>query len=130
MAEPGSHAPAPRLLVVEDHDDLLEALCLILREKGFEIATAVDGAEALELLRRADPYDAVVMDDELPRRLGLQLLSILQSEGQQVPVVLHCGSLHLTPEECSRLRVGPVVPKPCDSRRLVQAIQEAIRKRW
>ena len=128
MSEQGSRARATRLLLVDDSPDLRKVLCQILRQEGFEVVTAVDGADALQLLQQDDGYDAVVLDHEMPGLKGLELLSVLRSQGRRVPVVLCSGSLELTPEECFRFGVGPVVPKPCEAWRLVEAIHEAIQK--
>jgi len=128
LSEQGSRLRATRLLLVEDSPDLRKVLCKILRQERFEVVTAVDGADALQLLEKDDGYDAVVLDREMPGLKGLELLSLLRSQGRRVPVVLCSGSLELTPEECSRFGIGPVLPKPCDAWRLVEAIHEAMRK--
>ncbi len=118
--------PSKRLLLVEDNAPLRELVCEVLRDDGFEVVTAGDGAEALDLLRRGDAFDVVVLDDEMPRLTGRQLLSLLRAEGCQMPVVLVSGSLELSREECARLDVGPVVRKPLLLPQLADAIRMAL----
>lgn len=52
---------APRLLVVDDDPDVLASLERGLRLSGFEVFTAVDGAEALRSATETRP-DAIVLD--------------------------------------------------------------------
>jgi CheY-like chemotaxis protein len=118
--------PSKRLLLVEDNAPLRELVCEVLRDDGFEVVTAGDGAEALDLLRRGDAFDVVVLDDEMPRLTGRQLLSLLRAEGCQMPVVLVSGSLELSREDCARLDVGPVVRKPLLLPQLADAIRMAL----
>jgi len=124
----GTDPPVPpkRLLLAEDDAPLREVVCEALREEGFEVVAAGDGAEALELLRRGDVFDVVVLDDEMPRLKGRQLLSLLRAEGCQVPVVLVSGSLELSREERALLSVGPVVRKPASFAELADAIRTAM----
>lgn len=74
------------LLIVEDDATVRETLALNLRSEGYQVETAQDGEQALELARRAKP-DLVVLDVMLPRLDGLTLLRILRRESQ-VPVIL------------------------------------------
>ncbi len=124
----GTDPPVPpkRLLLAEDDAPLREVVCEALREEGFEVVAAGDGAEALELLRRGDVFDVVVLDDEMPRLKGRQLLSLLRADGCQVPAVLVSGSLELSREERALLSVGPVVRKPVSFPELADAIRTAM----
>ncbi|MEO5877252.1 MAG: response regulator transcription factor [Streptosporangiaceae bacterium] len=72
-----------RVLVVEDDHQLREALARGLREEGFTVATAADGAQAL----RADPADAVVLDIGLPDSDGRDVCQALRARGTETPVI-------------------------------------------
>ena len=115
-----------RILVAEDEASLREILVEGLRDEGFEVVGAADGAQALELFRTAGPFDALLLDEEMPHLTGRQILSRLRAEGSQVAAVLFSGNLDLDEEECARLRVGPVLRKPLSLADLSQAIREAI----
>ena len=112
-------------LVVDDDRLLREVVCEYLQEEGFAVSMAADGTEALELVRRGAGVDVIVLDDEMPRLNGRELLSALRAEGREVPVVLVSGSLTLSQEECARLGVGPVIRKPVMLAELLQAIRNA-----
>lgn len=83
-------APARRrLLVADDSFITRELIRSILQGAGYEVAAAVDGADALDKLR-SQPYDLVVSDVEMPRLDGFQLTARLRAQPatEDVPVVL------------------------------------------
>jgi two-component system response regulator MprA len=73
----------PRVLVVEDDHALRGALARGLREEGFTVLTAVDGASAL----RADDVDAFVLDVGLPDSDGRDVCQALRARGVEAPVL-------------------------------------------
>jgi CheY-like chemotaxis protein len=68
-----------RVLVVDDDDDLRDMLSLCLETAGFEVATAVDGLDALRRLR-AWPPQVIVLDLRMPRMNGVELIRIMKRE--------------------------------------------------
>ena len=68
----GRENQAKRLLVVDDHPDLLNTLKLILTQYGFEVLTARNGQEALDLLQ-VQPV-GLVLSDVATAIAGNQLL--------------------------------------------------------
>ena len=80
-------SPSLRILIVEDHADLADALRTNLRSEGYEASVAGDGRQALAMVR-ADPPDIVVLDLGIPGLDGLALLSRLRAEGHWCPVLI------------------------------------------
>jgi DNA-binding response OmpR family regulator len=76
-----------RILIVEDHDDLADALRANLRSEGYQASVASDGRQALAMVR-ADPPDIVVLDLGIPGLDGLALLARLRAEGHWCPVLI------------------------------------------
>ena len=76
-----------RILIVEDHEDLADALRTNLRSEGFQASVATDGRQALAMVR-ADPPDIIVLDLGLPGIDGLALLTRLRAEGHWCPVLI------------------------------------------
>ena len=76
-----------RILIVEDHEDLADALRANLRSEGYQASVASDGRQALAMVR-ADPPDIVVLDLGIPGLDGLALLSRLRTEGHWCPVLI------------------------------------------
>jgi DNA-binding response OmpR family regulator len=76
-----------RILIVEDHDDLADALRTNLRSEGYQASVASDGRQALAMVR-ADSPDIIVLDLGIPGLDGLALLSRLRAEGHWCPVLI------------------------------------------
>lgn len=77
---------APRLLLVEDDNELRRALTRSLAAE-FDLSAISDGASAAELLVKSD-YDAVLSDIALPGMSGIDLLRLVRAYDLDVPVIL------------------------------------------
>jgi two-component system OmpR family response regulator len=75
------------VLVVDDEAVLAEMVSMALRYEGWNIATAGDGAAALDSARSQRP-DVVVLDVMLPDMSGLDVLRKLREQNPQLPVLL------------------------------------------
>lgn len=115
-----------RVLLAEDEPLLREILIEGLFDEGFEVEGAADGVEALVLYRAKRPFDALLLDEEMPGLTGRQLLRLLRGEGDRVPAVICSGNLVLEPGEQGELGVGPVLRKPVSMRDLVAALRAAV----
>ena len=82
MADPG----AVRLLVVDDEPDIVELLSASLRFAGYDVSSAGNGKEALELAKTFRP-DLVLLDVMMPGMDGFSVLTRLRGEGHRVPVL-------------------------------------------
>jgi DNA-binding response OmpR family regulator len=76
-----------RVLVVDDDPALSRMLALTLRNDGFDVVAAPDGAAALETLRVREP-DLIVLDLEMPVMDGRQFYRELRREGRHIPVLV------------------------------------------
>jgi DNA-binding response OmpR family regulator len=70
---------APLVLCADDDEDILSLVSLRLRRAGFEVATAADGDEALEIARAQRPVLAV-LDVMMPKRTGYEVLAELRGD--------------------------------------------------
>jgi len=75
------------VLVVDDEPNYLVVLSELLKDEGFEVFTAADGAAALEVIRAVD-LDIVVTDMQMPGMNGLQLLNKIKEKDENLPVVV------------------------------------------
>src|SRR5262245_11415139 len=64
--------PGRSVLVVEDDNDIRDALTLILRDQGYQVDSASNGQEALDQLRRGSPANLIVLDLMMPVMDGWQ----------------------------------------------------------
>jgi len=87
-----------RVLYVEDHGDTRDAISHLLRVSGYEVDTAADGREALNLAIEKTP-EVILLDLAMPQMNGPQLVQILRSYHRlaTIPIVvlsaLHTGEL-------------------------------------
>jgi CheY-like chemotaxis protein len=68
-----------RILIVEDHPTMREAMRLVLEREGFEIADAADGDQALASIRNDAP-DLVLLDMSIPGITGPEVLAAVKSD--------------------------------------------------
>ena len=92
------------MLVVDDDPDVLASLERGLRLSGFEVSTAVDGAEALRSATETRP-DAIVLDINMPVLDGVSVVTALRAMDNDVPVcVLSRAQLRRRPGRRARGR--------------------------
>jgi two-component system, OmpR family, KDP operon response regulator KdpE len=119
--------PRPRVLVVDDEQQILRALRVILREAGFEALPAATGEEALDLAALQRP-DAAIIDLLLPDIDGVELTRRLR-EWTDMPVIV----LSAVGEEDAKVRAlaagaDDYVTKPFGPRELVARVQANLRR--
>jgi DNA-binding response OmpR family regulator len=76
-----------RILVVEDEAKVAKALCDGLSAERYDVRIAPTGEDAFFLLN-SESFDLVLLDLQLPRRDGLEILSALRKRGVQTPVLV------------------------------------------
>lgn len=75
------------LLIVEDQPDLRTVWTEALTLLGNRVQSAADGNEALRLMEEL-PFDLVLLDINLPRRNGLEVLKNIRSKDPVTPVII------------------------------------------
>lgn len=76
-----------RLLWVDDEIEMLRPHILFLEKKGYEIDTATNGADAIDLCRESS-FDLILLDENMPGLSGLETLMQLKELTPNVPVVM------------------------------------------
>jgi DNA-binding NtrC family response regulator len=79
-----------RILIIDDEPSILEVLRKILQFEGYDVATAANGEEGLELFRQT-PCDLVITDMVMPAKDGLQTILDLRKEKPDLPVIAMSG---------------------------------------
>jgi DNA-binding response OmpR family regulator len=115
------------ILVVEDDNTLREVLEYNLKKEGYDVLTAGDGGEALELYRSKKPR-LVILDIMLPVMSGTEVCRIIRAESQTPIIMLTAKS-----EEVDRvvgLEIGAddYVTKPFSMRELLARIKAVLRR--
>ena len=76
-----------RLLWVDDEIEMLRPHILFLEKKGYEIDTATNGADAIDLCRESS-FDLILLDENMPGLSGLETLMQLKELTPNVPIVM------------------------------------------
>ena len=76
-----------RILWADDEIDLLKPHLLFLRKKGYDVLTANNGRDALDLVA-ADHFDLIILDENMPGLTGLETLSRIKQEQPHIPVIM------------------------------------------
>jgi len=76
-----------RILVVDDEPAQLELVGGFLRKRGFDVALAPDGREALQRFRR-EPFNLVLTDQKMPGLSGLELIEAVRAQNPETPVIV------------------------------------------
>lgn len=76
-----------RILWADDEIDLLKPHLMFLESKGYDVTTACSGHDALELVD-AEPFDLVILDENMPGITGLETLTRIKQSHPLLPVVM------------------------------------------
>lgn len=116
-----------RILVVDDEEALLRLLSKVLHAAGYDVTTADDGQQAVQLMASTS-FDAVLSDIDMPRMGGLQLLQAVRQGDFDVPIILMTGAPRLeTAVEAVSLGALLYLSKPIDLDEVLKAVSRAVR---
>jgi len=109
------------VLLVDDDDDVREALAELIKLRGFPLLTATNGVEALSLLQKGTPC-IILLDLVMPIMDGWQLLAKLRASPalREVPVVVISAHAASNPPT----GVNRVLTKPIDLEDLYASLEE------
>jgi CheY-like chemotaxis protein len=118
-----------QILVVDDERDIREAMAELLEEAGFTVATAEDGARALEWMRAHPGSPGVVLlDMMMPVMDGFTFLAHRERDPalRAVPVVAFTANDLAGREALDSERVEAVLQKPLAWRRMMTLLQDRL----
>jgi len=119
--------PSGPILVVEDEEALVGAICYQLQREGFDAVSAVDGLRGLDLFRERAPA-LVILDLMLPHINGLDLCRIIRGESE-VPIIILTAK-DAEADKVAGLEIGAddYVTKPFSMRELVTRVRAHLRR--
>lgn len=118
-----SHAPKPRVLVVDDEPSICRALAIILGDVGYDVETVVSGDTASSLLR-TEHFDAMIVDLRVPDMRGDILFALASALQPQ----LRAATLFITGDITERAQQliaacgCPMLRKPFDLADVLEAV--------
>ena len=117
-----------RVLVVDDEIHIVHVVAIKLRNNGYEVISADNGAEAFELACEEKP-DIIVTDFQMPVMSGLELLEKLrqQDDTKDIPVImLTARSFAISKEQQEELRISSCLSKPFSPKELLGNIEDVL----
>lgn len=116
------------ILIVEDDPQLNELLRMFLESKGHKVATANDGAVALELVRRSPP-DMMITDLIMPQKEGIETILVLHREFPRMKIIAMSGESgvsHVGLRAAGFLGANAVLAKPFPLARLGAEVEKLL----
>jgi DNA-binding response OmpR family regulator len=118
---------APKILVIEDEEDLVKLLSSKLGREGYQVLPACDGVEGLRILHEQHPH-LILLDLMIPRMDGWETCRQVR-EYSDIPIIV-VSALDTVDHKCRCLALGAddYVTKPFNLKELVARISAALRR--
>ena len=117
-----------KILIAEDERDIRDLVIFTLQFSGYEVVSAVNGQEAIDITRREQP-DLILMDVRMPRMTGYEACRVLKKEEltQHIPIVF-LSAKGQEQEVLSGLEAGATdyILKPFSPAHLTKRIDEIL----
>ena len=113
-----------RILVIDDDLPLRGMLSAALRQHGFQVLLAGDGAEGQRALNLHKP-DIILLDLAMPNVNGWDFLQRLKETGHigRVPIIVVSAHLRVEPQAILQMGVAAILPKPFNLEDLLSLIE-------
>jgi DNA-binding response OmpR family regulator len=129
MENEATPAAGPKVLIVDDEEDILLAFSISLRKAGFEVQTAESGNKALGLMEHWLPR-VLILDLMMSDGSGFEVLLKLQQLRGPKPAVIVVTGVYSDEESAQKVRNEPVVfdllNKPVRTKTLVDTVIRAV----
>ncbi len=122
-----AHGADRRVLVVEDDADVRTMISIMLTIEGYDVSTAENGREALDLLRRGDHPDLILLDLMMPVMNGWQFRAeqVRDPDLARIPAVVISGGDRIV-EHSRTLGAADYLRKPIDLDVLLATVQRYV----
>lgn len=117
-----------RVLVVDDEIHIVHVVSIKLRNNGYDVVTANNGAEAYELACSENP-DIIVTDYQMPVMTGLELVGKLRETEatKNIPVImLTARNFAISQEQQKELQISECISKPFSPKELLNNIEDIL----
>jgi DNA-binding response OmpR family regulator len=118
-----------RILWTDDEIDSLRAHIMFLEEKGFEVSTANNGSDAIDMVKN-EYFDIILLDENMPGLSGLQTLNEIKTIDPNLPVVMITKSEeeHIM-EEAIGSKMADYLIKPVNPIQILHSIKKNVDQR-
>ncbi|MFH1764304.1 MAG: response regulator [Gemmatimonadota bacterium] len=120
---------AIKLLIVDDETRFLNAIAQRLTKRGFDVRTAENGEEAIQIAR-SEKFDIALLDLRMPGMDGGEVLRVLKGEHQFLEAIILTGHGSLeSAVELTKVGAFSYLPKPYELEKLIEVLREAYQAR-
>ena len=119
-----------KILIADDEPDILEIVSYNLGKEGYEIYTAKDGNEAIEMAKQLHP-DLIILDIMMPKKTGVEVCAILRSQPIfQDTLIIFLTALSDEASQIKGLETGAddYVSKPISPKVLISRVNALFRR--
>ena len=125
----GTELAGKSVLVVDDNAAILKSIATLLQRLQADVITASNGHEAMELFAKGlSEYDLIVVDLDLPKMHGSELILLIRDSGSELPIVIVTGT-NVTDDaqrEYYDLGVAEILRKPFSCDTLARSMNHSI----
>ena len=117
------------LLIVDDEEQFLESISKSLELRDFNVISVNRGEKAIEAAKN-NPIDIALVDLKMPGISGEETLKLLKQEHKWMEVVILTGHGGVdSAVECTKSGAYSYLQKPCELNQLLEALQDAYKKK-
>lgn len=118
---------AKKILIIDDEADVLKTVFYRLKAKGYEVFTALNGQEGIDVAKKQKP-DLIILDFRLPDMSALEVNTQVQknAEPQKVPVILITASVERISDKAKDCGAGDYIAKPIEPDELYAKVAKSL----
>ena len=124
----GKTVTGKKVLVVDDEIHIVHVVAIKLRNNGYEVLTAENGAEAFKIACEERP-DIIVTDFQMPAMTGLEMVEALRQnqDTADMPVImLTARGFAIEESQRQQLRISECLSKPFSPKELLRTIEDVL----
>ena len=116
------------ILLVDDEEDVLDMMHSMLERLGYQVISALNGLEALEIFQKGSKaFDLVITDQTMPKMTGMELIRELRLIRSDIPIILCTGfNEKITEDNTRHLEIGALIGKPVRIAEIAEKIREVL----
>ena len=123
-------APIKKILIADDEPDILEIVGYNLQKEGYEVHTAKNGDEAVELAKKIKP-DLLILDIMMPKKTGIEVCEILRAQTAfKETLIIFLTAMSDEASQITGLEIGAddYLTKPFSVMELVARVKALLRR--
>jgi DNA-binding NtrC family response regulator len=120
---------SPKLLIIDDTEEVLSALCKYFKQKGYDVISASNGLDALKMIEaEKDELNIIITDLVLPNISGVAVISIVKKKYPHLPVIAITGWGEHPEALAKEAKADVVMEKPFKLPELEKAARDLLAK--